>query len=182
MFSAWCPVTAIVAVPEEPAAVAVNTTFWNEPPFTAVTRPVDDTVALSGALDVHVGWMPLGLPCASSTTAVSCAVWPTSRVVALLLTVTPPTEVTTLMVIVPDLPSLVAVMTVLPCDNAVTNPAVDTLATAVLLLLQVMTRFVAALPPASRSAALTWSEPSPLMVVLAAVRFTVATGGTVMVT
>ena len=108
------------------------------PTDTAVTDPVDETVATFGLLDVQVTVLSVAL--AGYTVAVSCSVSPTfNEVLDLLIEI----DVTNrfLTVIVQDalklLPSfVVAVMTAVPTDLPITVPSLFTLATLGLLEVQ----------------------------------------------
>jgi hypothetical protein len=87
---------------------------------------------------------------ASLVSAESCCVAPAMTVAVVGLTVTEPTGTrTTVSEAFPDCPSLVAVIVVVPAASAVTNPAEETVATAVFPLLQVTTRPVSMLLLAS---------------------------------
>jgi len=88
---------------------------------------------------------------------VSCSVWPTGTLAGAGLTVTDATgTLVTVIVDVPLFPSLAAVIVADPAAPVVTNPPAFTLATAVLLLDQVTTRPVSALPLASFGVAVSW--------------------------
>jgi len=70
-------VTVIAAVPLFPSLAAV---IVADPAATAVTRPLDDTVAMAALLDVHVTVRPVNvLPAASFNVAASCRVVPAAR-------------------------------------------------------------------------------------------------------
>jgi len=84
------------------------------------------------------------------TVAVSCTVCVPTTVAGDGETVIEPTGTwSTKIVDVPLFPSLVAVITAVPAATPVTTPPVETVATAVALELQVTTRPVRVLPPAS---------------------------------
>jgi hypothetical protein len=113
-------VTVIVAVPVLPSLVAVIVAL---PGATPVTSPLDDTVAMAGALDVkEIGRPVSAFPWSSVTCAPSCTVCPT-------VTLACPGEMMTaltgfgltVMAAVPVFPSLVAVIVV-----AVAMPVSDT--------------------------------------------------------
>ncbi len=93
------------------------------------------------------------------------------------LTVTDATgTIVTVTVAVPLLPSLVAVIVAEPAVTPVTRPPLLTVATAVLLLAQVTTRPVSVLPAASLvTAESCWVEPV-LMLAVAGLTVTEATG------
>jgi hypothetical protein len=141
-------VTVIVDVPLFPSLVAV---IVADPSATPVTRPVAFTVATVGSLEPHVTTRPVNTPPAESfVTAVNCVV-PVMRMTALggaTATVLTGTS-DTVMVLVPLFVSLVAVIVAVPGATAVTTPAADTVATAVLLEPHVTTRSVTTLPAVS---------------------------------
>src|SRR5207249_1643594 len=73
--------TVIAALPVLPSLVAVIVTA---PAAAPVTRPVEETVAVAGALDVQVIARPEStVPAESCAVPVNCAVLPTSRFTAL---------------------------------------------------------------------------------------------------
>jgi hypothetical protein len=114
------------------------------PAATAVTNPLDDTVAIPAALLLHVTFLFVALD--GATVAVNVSAPPTSSVVELLLRDTPVTAVggtVTVQVAVLFPSSLVTVITALPVDTALTKPIEDTEATAALPLLHVTFLFVA---------------------------------------
>ena len=117
---------------------------------------------------------------ASRVTADSCAVPPTGRVEVAGDTVTDATGTgagaLTVMADVPLLPSLEAVIVALPAVTAVTNPVAETVATAVLLELQLMTRPVSTALLASRVTADSCAVPPIWSVELAGDTVTDATG------
>ena len=94
------------------------------------------------------------MPLASFNVTSAWVVWPTAMLPLFSVTVTNATgaaTVVTLSVAEPLMLSLVAVITALPAATAVTKPALDTVATLVLLLAYVIARPVSALPLASFS-------------------------------
>jgi hypothetical protein len=119
--------TTIVAVPLRPSLDAVIDAV---PGDTAATIPVALTVATSDRFDDHVIVRPLsGCPAASRGCASSSTVCPTTRVAELGLTATEATGAgDTVIAATPLLPSTVAVITVLPGDNAAMAPLPLTLA------------------------------------------------------
>ena len=124
------------------------------PAETAVTRPVDATVAIPGDELDHVTVRPVsGLPRLSFGTAVAWVVCLIESVVVGAVTTTDAGGSTgagvTLSASVPLLPSLVAVMTADPEATAVTWPDAETVATDVLELDQAIVRPVSVLPDAS---------------------------------
>jgi len=135
-------------VPLCPSLVAVIVAV---PATTPLTRPLPFTVATDVLLLDHVTTRPVrGLPLASFGVAVSCTVWPAATLAVAGLTVTDATgTLVTVIAAVPVFPSLVAVIVADPAAPPVTRPLAFTLATAVLLLDQVTTRPVSAVPLAS---------------------------------
>src|SRR5207245_2612372 len=125
-------VTVLAAVPATPSLVAVIVAV---PAATPVTRPVAKTVATVLLLVVQVTVRPVRtLPAASLVPAASCIVGPT----------------------VPPCPSLVAVIVAEPAATPVPRPLADTVATAALLVAQVTTRPLRAVPFASFGVAVNW--------------------------
>ena len=145
-------VTLAVAVPLLPSLVAVIVAV---PTATPVTTPAF-TVAIALLLDDHViGRFVTTLPSESFTVAVSGAVLPMRTLTDGGDSVTLPTgNWVTLTVVVPDLPSLVAVMITEPGATPVTIPVEDTTAWVVLPDDQVTRRSVTMLPFTSRTVAL----------------------------
>jgi len=134
---AW--VTVMVALPVLPSLVALMLAV---PTVTAVTTPCAETVATAVLLELHVTARPVRtLLFASRVVAVACDV-PTAVIeLGVSATVTDATGTgTTVIVEVPECPSLVAVMVAPPTAIPVTSPEGLTVATAVLLEDQVMTR------------------------------------------
>jgi hypothetical protein len=124
-------VTVIEDVPLFPSLVAVTTAV---PVATAVTNPVDETLAKVGSLDDHVTTRPVRvLPLMSLSVTVSWWVRPTVSVADDGLTATVATGTVTVIEAVPVLVSLVAVIVVLPPPIAVTNPLPSTVAAEGLL-------------------------------------------------
>jgi hypothetical protein len=144
-------VTVIEDVPLFPSLVAVITAV---PAATAVTMPVDETLASVGSLDDQVTTRPVRtFPLMSLVVAVNWCVKPTVSVADVGLTVTVATGTVTVIEAVPVLPSLVAVIVVLPPPTAVTNPFASTVATDGLLEVHVTIRPVRMLLFASLSVA-----------------------------
>jgi len=120
--------TVIAALPVLPSLVAVIVTA---PAAAPVTRPVEETVAVAGALDVQVIARPESMvPAASFGLAASCTLAPTSTsAVAGLI----PTEATGTFATVTAadafFPSLVAVIVAVPAATPVARPVDDTVAT-----------------------------------------------------
>lgn len=149
------------------------------PALTPVTRPVEETVATDGALDVQVSTRPVNtFPLPSFVTAVSIAVPPTSKFALVGVTVIDATGTfDTVMVAVPFLPSLVAVIVALPTPTAVTSPVVaSTVATDAELVDQVTMRPVSKLLLASFATAdIAWVAPIWRLALVGEI-VTVATG------
>src|SRR5205807_1299263 len=146
-------VTVMAAVPLWPSLVAV---IVAEPATLPVTSPVPVTVATDVLLLAHVTERPVRmLPLASRRVALSCTVWPVATVPELGVTVTAATGApVTVTLAVPLCPSLVAVIvTGPPGPTPLTSPLPFTLAIALLLDCQVITRPVNGLPFASRGVA-----------------------------
>src|SRR5439155_564035 len=123
--------TVTAALPVLPSLVAVIVTA---PAATPVTSPVEETVAVAGALDVQVITRPEStLPAASLGLAASCTVAPTS----------------TSTVAAPVWPSLVAVTVVEPSAIPVTRPVPSTAATVPSLVVHVTVRPESGRPLAS---------------------------------
>src|ERR1051325_10144181 len=142
------PVTVMADVPLCPSLVAV---IVADPAAIPDTSPLPLTVATDVLLVDHVTVRPVsGLPFASFGVAVSCTVWPTPTLAEAGLTVTDATgTLVTVIAAVPLLPSLAAVIVAEPAATPVTRPLPFTVATDVLLLVQVTTRPVRVLPLAS---------------------------------
>jgi hypothetical protein len=119
-------VTLTVAVPLLPSAVAVIVAV---PTATPVTTPAL-TVAIAPLLDDHVtGRFVTTLPSESFTVAVNVAVFEMRMVADAGAMVTVPTGTcVTVTVVVPDFPSLVAVMVTVPGATPLTTPAAETTA------------------------------------------------------
>lgn len=98
---------------------------------TAVTIPPAETVATPTALELQVGTRPGSVfPAASWAVAPKVPDSPTKSATDAGATTTEATGTAdTVTTAVPDLPSLVAVIVMLPGANAVTRPAADTVAT-----------------------------------------------------
>jgi hypothetical protein len=114
------------------------------PAATAVTKPLDETLATESALLLHVTVLFVALE--GATVAVNVSVLPTARLVDVLFNVTPVTAtgVTVTMQVAVILPSAVlTVIVALPAAMAVTNPLDETVATEVELLLHVTDLLVA---------------------------------------
>jgi len=141
-------VTVILAVPLCPSLVAV---IVAAPVATAVTSPVEFTLAVAVLLLDQLMVRPeSGLPFASFGVAVSCTVCPTCTLADAGLTATDATG--TLLTVILDeplCPSEVAVIVATPAATPDTTPLELTVATAVLLLDQLMTRPESGVPLAS---------------------------------
>src|SRR5688500_16666291 len=124
--------TVIGSTPVFPSLVAEIVT---DPPPTAVTTPVTETVATVGfELDQPIERLVSVLPDASLTTAVSCAVCPTLSVVVVAVSVTVDTAATGGGLIesdcMPATPSMVAMMVTDPAFRVFTTPVADTVASS----------------------------------------------------
>src|SRR5216117_487972 len=170
------PLTVMLAVPLCPSLVAVMVTA---PATTPVTSPLLFTVAIVLSLDDQLIARPVkGLPLASRGVAVSCTVCPIATVPELGVTVTAATGASvTVTLAVPLCPSLVAVIvTGPPAATPLTSPLPFTLAIALVLDCQVMTRPVNGLPFASRSVAVSCTVCPCSTLTEAGVTVTEATG------
>src|SRR2546422_897711 len=140
--------TVMADVPLCPSEVAV---IVAEPASFAVTSPLELTVAAVVLLEVQVTTRPdSGCPSAPFGVAVSCTVLPSSTLADAGVTATVATGTgVTVILAVPLCPSDVAVIVAAPATTAVTRPLAFTVATAVLLLDQLMVRPESGLPFAS---------------------------------
>src|SRR5207253_4928086 len=120
--------TVTAALPVAPSLVAVIVTA---PAATPVTSPVDETVAVAGALDTQVIARPDStVPAASFGLAASCTLAPTSTsAVAGLITTEATGTFATVTAADAFFPSLVAVIVVVPAATPVARPVDDTVAT-----------------------------------------------------
>src|SRR2546426_1131944 len=141
-------VTVTAAVPLCPSLVAVIVAV---PATVPVTSPLALTVATEVLLLAHVTVRPdSGFPVASLGVATSCTVCPTWIAAVAGLTLTEATAtLETVMLAVPLCPSLVAVIVADPIVTPVTSPLPSTVATEVLLLVQLTARPGSGLPLAS---------------------------------
>lgn len=120
-------VTVMSDVPLLPSLVAVIVAV---PLATAVTNPLEETVARVRSLDDHVTVRPVRTTLlASVRVVVSWCVKPTVSVADEGFTTTDATGIVTVIEAVPVLVSLVAVMVVVPPPTAVTKPLAFTVAT-----------------------------------------------------
>src|SRR5947199_83486 len=168
-------VTVAVAVALFPSLMAVMVA---EPAATPVTRPVEETVAVAGALDVQVIARPEStVPAASFRLAASCTLAPTSTsAVAGLI----PTEATGTFATVTAadafFPSLVAVIVVVPAATPVARPVDDTVATDGFELDHVIARPASTVPAESCAVPVNCAVlPTSMLAALGATR-TEATG------
>jgi hypothetical protein len=131
--------------PDFPSLVAV---IVAEPAATPVTSPALETVATAVLLDPHVTTRSVTtVPFKSLTVAESCVVRPETTLAVAGETVTVPTGTGAIVTAeLPDFPSLVAVIVAEPMLTPVTTPALETVATAVLLDPHVTTRSVTTVP------------------------------------
>jgi hypothetical protein len=120
-------VTVIVALALLPSVAAVMVA---EPTDIAVTTPLADTVATLGLSVAHsIARSASVISAASFATAFSCCVDPSTRVNEETSRRTDETGTRrTVNVALPDTPSLVATMFVVPGDTAVTTPVLETVA------------------------------------------------------
>src|SRR2546427_517574 len=166
-------VTAEVAL--FPSLVAVMVA---EPAATPVTSPLEETVAVAGALDAHVIVRPDStVPAASCGVATSCTPAPTSTsAVAGLIT----TEATGTFATVTDadalFPSLVAVIVAVPAATPVARPFDDTVATDGFKLDHVIPRPVSTVPVESFAVAVSCTVPPTRMFAALGATTTEATG------
>src|SRR2546427_3157243 len=166
----------MAAVPLWPSLVAV---IVAEPATFPVTSPVPVTVATGVLLLAHVTVRPVRMvPLASRRVALSCTVWPAGTLADAGLTVTDATGTPlTVMLAVPLCPSLVAVIvTGPPAATPLTSPLPFTLAIALLLDCQVMTRPVNGFPFASLGVAVSCNVLPTATLPDAGVTVTEATG------
>src|SRR2546422_955903 len=140
--------TVMADVPLCPSLVAVIVAV---PATFPVTSPLELTVATEVLLLAHVTVRPdSGFPVASLGVATSCTVCPTWIAAVAGLTLTEATAtLETVMLAVPLCPSLVAVIVADPIVTPVTSPLPSTVATEVLLLVQLTARPGSGLPLAS---------------------------------
>ena len=171
-------VTTTPIVPILPSIVADAVAL---PALLAVTSPVADTLAIVGPTDIaHVTVRPVIVaPCASSATAVACAVCPVVRFADTIDTLTLATTAggtVTLMASAPAFPSELAVIIVEPAAIPVISPVAETVAVAGAELDQLMGRLASRFPLASRSSAIAWVVLVTLIEAAGALTLTVATG------
>jgi hypothetical protein len=121
------------------------------------------------------------LPPASFVTAANWRVAPRIRLALAGVTVTVATGTgagaVTVTSVVPDMPSLVAVIVAVPAASAVTRPLALTVATPLLELDQVIVRPLSVVPEASLVTATSCRVRPAVMLGLCGVTVTVATGG-----
>src|SRR5438309_10562189 len=174
-------VTVTAALPVFASLVAVIVTA---PAATLVTSPVEDTVATAGALDAHATARPEStLPAASVRIAASCTLAPTSTTALAGLTVTEATGTRlTVTAAPPVFPSLAAVIVADPAAAPVTRPLAETVATALLLDAQVISRPDSGRPFASSGVAVSWTFSPTWMAAVAGLTLTDATGTGVTIT
>jgi hypothetical protein len=143
------------ALPLCPSLVAVMLAV---PTAIAVTRPDAETVANAMLSELHVITRPVRmLLFASRVVAVACVVNPGFREPVLSVTLTDATGAAVMVsVALPVCPSQPAMICTVPTAIALTRPEVDTVATPVLLELQVIARPVSTLLFASRVVAVAW--------------------------
>src|SRR5438128_1900801 len=168
-------VTVMADVPLCPSLVAVMVA---EPTVTPVTRPLELTVATEVLLLDQLTVRPdSGFPFASFGVAVSWIALPACTLAEAGATLTEATGTcTTVMADVPLCPSLVAVIVTVPATLPVTSPLELTVASMVLLLVQVTVRPVSGLPFASFGVAASWTVLPSFTEADAGVTVTEATG------
>jgi hypothetical protein len=173
-------VTVTLAIPDLSSLVAVIVAV---PAATPVTTPVAETVATPVLDELHVVVLPVRVPpTASLRVAVSVWVAPTPTLAADGATVTLATgTIVTVIVALPDLPSLVAVAVAVPAAIPVTTPTLDTLATLAFDEVHVTVRPISAFPPASLGVAVSACVAPTLTFATDGATVTVATGGGVTV-
>jgi hypothetical protein len=171
-------VTFNVPLPDFPSLVAVIVAV---PVASAVATPEVDTVATVVLLDAHVTTRPVRtFPLASLVVAVKVGVEVLGTVVADGDTVTLATGTgVTVTTALPDFPSLVAVIVVVPATKPVTTPAELTLATSGLLDVHDTTRFVTTVPLTSVTVTASGVVEPTTTLAVAGCTTTVATGGSV---
>jgi len=170
--------TFVVVTPAVPLLPSHAAVMIAVPTATAATSPVPFTVATPPLSLVHVTVRPVKtFPLASFGVAVSCTVCPTIIIGVAGLTVTDATgTVLTVIADVPVCPSLVAVMVTEPAATPVTSPLPLTVASAALLVAQLITRPVNGLPFASLGVAVSCAVCPTWTLADAGVNVTDATG------
>ncbi len=156
-----------------------STVIVADPVATAVTNPLDDTVATLVFELVHVpGGSPAsGLLFPSFGVAVSCTVWPADKVSVAGATITLLTGGgITVIDALPVLPLVVADTVASPVATAVTRPLEETVSTLLLLLLHAMVWPPNGFPPASSTVPVNWSVCPRLRFAEPGVTTTDATG------
>jgi len=140
-------------IDDVPLFAAVTAVIVAVPTFLPVTSPLDDTVAFELLLDQLNAALTV-FPAASDALAVSCVVPPIVIAAEGGVTVTDATGPgVTVIDPEPDLPSLVAVIVVVPTNIAVAKPDDETVAVAVLPEVHATVRPVSTFPSASFSVA-----------------------------
>jgi len=165
----------MAAVPFFPSLVAV---IVAEPTATPGTNPLPLTVATPALFVAQVIDRPLnGFPFASLGVAVSCTVCPTVTLAVAGLTITDATgTLVTVMAAVLVALSHAAVMMAVPAASAVTSPVPFTVATPGLLLVHVTTRPVNTFPFASFGVAPSCTVCPTMILAVAGLTVTEATG------
>jgi len=168
-------VTVTVA---EPLLVSLVAVIVAVPIATPVTTPLEETVAAAALLEVHVTTRSVTtVPFTSFTTTLRPAVVVAGTLIDGGDTATLPTGiVVTVTEAVPDLPSLVAVIVAIPEPTPVTTPLDDTVAIALLLVVQATDRPVRTAPLWSRNVAASVVVCPASTVAVGGVTVTVATG------
>jgi hypothetical protein len=124
--------TGVTVISDVALFPSLNAVIVALPDVTAVTSPVDDTVATEVLFEDHVTSLPVSaLFPASRMSGDSCRVPPTTTLAADGATVTDATGIgVTVTVATPLVPSLVAVISAVPGPTAVRTPSDDTVAIA----------------------------------------------------
>jgi hypothetical protein len=167
-------VTVAVTTAVFPSLLA---TMFAPPGATPVMTPDVETVATPGLCEVNVTNRPVNTNPSGSLSVtfnatVCCTI--TVGVVGEISTLATGAGFTTTPA-APDWPSLVAVIAAVPGATAVTTPDCETVATAVLLELQTITRFDTIAPVSSRTVAVSCTLPRGISVLLVGATETLAT-------
>jgi hypothetical protein len=135
--------TLRVAVPLTPSTVPTMSVV---PAATAVTTPSEDTVATEAFLLVHTTLRPVRtVPSESFAVAMPCVVCPACRLYEFSATTTEAiTAGTTEILVIPEAPSTLALIVVLPSFLPATIPSLETVAMEVSELVQLAVRFCVA--------------------------------------
>src|SRR3989449_1227992 len=167
--------TVTAALPVVPSLVAVIVTA---PAATPVTSPVEETVAVAGALEAHVIARPEStVPAASFGLATSCTLAPTSTsAVAGLITTEATGTFATVTVADAFFPSLVALIATVPAATPAATPFADTVAMDGFELDHAIGRPASTVPVESRAVAVSCTVSPARMFAAPGVTTTEATG------